>query len=209
MGNKNILFMLWEECLWRMRSLLSWFPRQSEVLPDEDKVEEMIKRAEVNDAASVYVLANCYHQGLGGLQQNHAKTMELLARAADLGHSKAHYSLAGFYYEGGDMKKDKFHKRPRLWQETKRRDTTLDMEHHSGNNERAIKHVIIAAAAGCYCAMNRLNTLFEDGAVRRESIDSTLKAYNISCAEMRSEARDAYIRAKTIRDQTKGITEFC
>ena len=32
---------------------------------DEDKVEEMIKRAEVNDAASVYVLANCYHQGLG------------------------------------------------------------------------------------------------------------------------------------------------
>jgi TPR repeat protein len=72
---------------------------------DEDKVEEMIKRAEVNDAASVYVLANCYHQGLGGLQQNHAKTMELLARAADLGDSKAHYSLAGLYYEGGDMKK--------------------------------------------------------------------------------------------------------
>jgi hypothetical protein len=68
------------------------------------------------------------------------------------------------------------------------------MEHHSGNNERAIKHVMIAAAAGCYRAMNRLNTLFEDGAVRRESIDSTLKEYNISCAEMRSEARDAYIR---------------
>ena len=52
------------------------------------------------------------------MQQNHAKTMELLARAADLGDCKAHYSLAGFYYEGGDMKKAR--------QETKRRVTTLD-----------------------------------------------------------------------------------
>ena len=30
----------------------------------------------------------------------------------------------------------------------------------------------------------------------RESIDSTLTAYNNSCAEMRSEARDAYICMK-------------
>jgi hypothetical protein len=30
--------------------------------------------------------------------------------------------------------------------------------------------------------------------VSRESIDSTLAAYNNSCAEMRSEARDSYIR---------------
>ena len=118
------------------------------------------------------------------MQQNHAKTMELLARAADLGDCKAHYSLAGFYYEGGDMKKAAGDEEARY--------NLGCMEHHSGNNERAIKHVMIAAAAGCYRAMNRLNTLFEDGAVRRESIDSTLKAYNISCAEMRSEARDAY-----------------
>ena len=30
--------------------------------------------------------------------------------------------------------------------------------------------------------------------VSRESVDSTLAAYNNSCAEMRSEARDAVIR---------------
>ena len=129
------------------------------------------------------------------MQQNHAKTMELLARAADLGDCKAHYSLAGFYYEGGDMKKAAGDEEARY--------NLGCMEHHSGNNERAIKHVMIAAAAGCYRAMNRLNTLFEDGAVRRESIDSTLKAYNISCAEMRSEARDAYIRVKIERERTR------
>jgi hypothetical protein len=51
--------------------------------------------------------------------------------------------------------------------------------------------VMIAAAAGCYCAMNPLNTLFEEGSVSRELIDSTLKACTISFAEMRSESRDS------------------
>jgi hypothetical protein len=39
-----------------------------------------------------------------------------------------------------------------------------------------------------------LTALYKKGYVSRESIDSTLIAYNNSCAEMRSEARDAYIR---------------
>jgi hypothetical protein len=42
--------------------------------------------------------------------------------------------------------------------------------------------------------MHNLRILFEQGAISRESIDSTLTAYNNSCAEMRSEARDAYMR---------------
>jgi hypothetical protein len=53
----------------------------------------------------------------------------------------------------------------------------------------------IAAFAGHFAAMGCMRTAFEDGLVRRESIDSTLEAYNKSCAEMRSEARDAHIRA--------------
>ena len=44
-------------------------------------------------------------------------------------------------------------------------------------------------------AMAALIARFRKGDVSRESIDSTLAAYNKSCAEMRSEARDAHIRA--------------
>ena len=60
--------------------------------------------------------------------------------------------------------------------------------------ERAVKHWTIAASAGCYRAMYHLISCFKKGAVSRESIDSTLAAYNASCAEMRSEARDTAIR---------------
>ena len=42
------------------------------------------------------------------------------------------------------------------------------------------------------CTANFL-LLFELGGVSRESIDSTLIAYNNYCTEMRSEARDNYI----------------
>ena len=62
--------------------------------------------------------------------------------------------------------------------------------------ERAVKHWTIAASAGQYYAMSLLRTGFEKGYVSRESINSTLVAYNDSCAEVRSEARDAFIRNK-------------
>ena len=43
--------------------------------------------------------------------------------------------------------------------------------------------------------MNALLIEFEKGSVSRDEIDSTLTDYNNSCAEMRSEARDAFIRS--------------
>jgi hypothetical protein len=58
----------------------------------------------------------------------------------------------------------------------KRRGTTSPLEAQSGNRERAMKHWKIAASAGQYHAMHHLRTLFEQGAFRRESINSALKA---------------------------------
>jgi TPR repeat protein len=43
------------------------------------------------------------------LQQDHEKAMELYYRSAELGYGKANHRLANIYYEGGNMKKAKFH----------------------------------------------------------------------------------------------------
>jgi len=67
------------------------------------------------------------------------------------------------------------------------------MEGRSGKQERAVKHWMIAASAGHHYAMDTMRDVFEKGLVNRDAIDSILTAYNNSCAEMRSEARDAYI----------------
>ena len=76
---------------------------------DEERVEQIMKRVEANDAASINLLAHHYNLGLRGVQQDQARALELLTKAADLGYSEAHNNLAGIYHYGGDMKKAKFH----------------------------------------------------------------------------------------------------
>ena len=153
-----------------------------------------MKRVEANDPASIFILGDHYYQGLNGFQRDQTKAIEHYVRAADLGFSKAHNRLGRIYHEGGNMKKAKFHWEAAAMAGHEGARFNLGMmEYNSGNMERAVKHWGIAASAGCYDAMHELRTCFEKGYVSRESIDSTLTEYNSSCAEMRSEARDAAI----------------
>jgi TPR repeat protein len=110
----------------------------------------------------------------------------------------AHYSLGAIYQDVGDLKKAKFHlEAAAIAGHEVARYTLGCMEVMSRNMERAVKHWTIAASAGCFRAMDSLIKFFKRGLVSRESIDSTLAAYNSSCAEMRSEARDAAIQLET------------
>ena len=160
-----------------------------------EQVEGLMKRVEVNDARAMYVLGSYYSQGSGGLQQDRTKANELFVRAADLDYSKAHFSLGLYYRAGGDLKKAKFHYEAAAMAGNEGARCNIGaIEAESGKRERAVKHWIIAASAGEYNAMHNLLGDFEQGLVSRDTFDSALTAYNNSCAEMISEARDAAIR---------------
>jgi TPR repeat protein len=170
---------------------------------DEDEVEQLMKRVEANDANSMFALGTYYDQGSVGLQQDKERTKELWTQASKLGSSQAHYHLAVDYDGGGDTKKAKFHYETATMagHETARYNLGY-MEFDSGNVEQAVKHWMIAASAGNHKAMRALITCLEIGHVgyvSRASIDSTLTAYNSSCTEMRSKARDAFIQFKMRR----------
>ena len=161
---------------------------------DEEAVEEMMRRVEVNDAGSIMFLGSYYHHGQLGLLRDQERAMELYARAADLGSSKAYYQLGCIYREGGDLKKAKIHyKAAAMAGHEDARYNLGTMEAQSGNVGRAVKHWIIAASGGHYKAMKNMLVAFNQGLTSRATIDATLTEYNNSCAEMRSEARDAYI----------------
>jgi TPR repeat protein len=167
-------------------------------ITDEKVADQIMKRVEANDPASMYMLANSYEHGLHGFQQDQTEAIELYAKATDLGCSDASYALGGIYRQGGDMKKAKLHyENAAIAGHEGSRCCLGIMEFESGNWERAAKHWTIAASAGHYASMYTLITFVKKGHISRESIDSTLAAYNNSCAEMRSEARDAYIRSIT------------
>jgi TPR repeat protein len=118
---------------------------------DEEKLAEMMKRVEANDSGAIYVLANNYYHGRGGLQQDEDKALELYARAAELGWSMAYYGLACIYHGRGDLKKAKFHFEAAAMAGHEIARFNLGcIEKGLGNMERAIKHLEIAASAGNY-----------------------------------------------------------
>jgi TPR repeat protein len=165
---------------------------------DAERVEEIMRRVEVNDAGAFFMLANHYELGNGGLRQDSARAMELYARAAELGSSKAHFHLGNMYHEGGNLNKAKFHlEAAAVAGDDAARYNLGCNENESGDMERAVKHWTIAASAGYHKAMHNLLIAFNNGLVSRKTIDSTLTAYNNVCVEMRSEARDAYIRSRS------------
>ena len=170
---------------------------------NEERVEEIMKRVAVNDAGAMSALADCYYNRQLGLNQDLGKALELWKQAAALGSSMAHYNLGILYHEGGDLKKKKFHYEAAAMAGNEVARLNLGcMEYHSGGNvERAVKNWAIAASAGEYDAMKNLLIASNQGVFSRESIDSTLTAYNNSCAEMRSEARDAYIQTELEDDE--------
>jgi TPR repeat protein len=162
---------------------------------NEERVGEVMNRVEANDAGAIHALGNSYYNGLLGLQQDWTRAIELYARAAEFGSSEAHFHLGIHYDEGGDKKKSKFHyEAAAMAGHDAARCNLGNMEWKSGYVERAVKHWMIAASAGYYKAMHNLLITFKQGLVSRNAMDSTLTAYNNACAEMRSEARDAFIQ---------------
>ena len=168
----------------------------TEINSDADKIENIMKRVDSIDTGAIDLLGTCYYNGLLGIHQDETKAIELWMRAAELGFSKSHNYLGMHYYHRKNSKKAKFHLEAAAMaghEEARNNIGLLELKQFN-NTDRAVKHWIISASAGSYNAMNALRSCFEnDIGIDRESLDSTLTAYNTSCGEMRSEARDAFI----------------
>jgi TPR repeat protein len=173
---------------------------------NEERVEELKKRVDVNDAGAISALADCYYNGKLGLLQDQERAIALWKQASELGSSQAHFQLGTQYDAEGNSKKVKFHYESAAMAGHEGARCNLGyMEYNLGNMEQAVKHWIMSASAGDFLAMNDLLVLHKKGFASRTTMDSTLAAYNTSCAEMRSSTRDAYICAY-LDDQVQNST---
>jgi TPR repeat protein len=161
----------------------------------EIKLERTMKRVEANDVNSMTHLGCCYDNGELGLQQDWNKALELWTQAAELGSSEAHYQIGTSYDEGEGVEKNMkkaihhYELAAMAGHETARYNLGC-IEYKSGNMERAKKHLTISASAGDMESMAAIKKLFERGLVQSDLYELTLKAYNNSCEEMRSKARE-------------------
>ena len=79
------------------------------MITDKERVKEMMKRVEANDAGAMSFMGSYYYHGSVSLLQDQKKAMELWKQAGALGSSHAHFCT-------------------RRWQGMKWQDTTLDSQ---------------------------------------------------------------------------------
>ena len=69
-------------------------------------------------------------------------------------------------------------------------------EYQRGNNHCAMRHFMIAAKCGVKHSMHCVNAGFRAGYVTKEEFEKTLRDYQASCDETKSDQRDKAVIAR-------------
>ena len=168
---------------------------------DEEELQRINKLTERGNAVAFYQLGGYYREGINGMPQDHAKVHELWLKAGELGSADAYFNL-GIAYENGrgvaiDKKKAKhYYELAAMSGSVIARHNLGCMEGVAGNNQRAYKHILIAARAGYKGSLGTVKKGFMNGYVIKEEYANVLREYQKSQDEMKSEARDIALAAR-------------
>ena len=178
---------------------------------NKEEIERIQKLITSGNADAFYTFAGYYNNGGHGLQQDMAKANELWLKAGELGCAEA-YSRLGYSFSNGrgmeiDKKKAKhYYKLAAMKGDLDARHNLGVLERKAGNMDRAYKHMIIAARAGHTESLDKVKIGFMDRDVTKEEYESTLRAYQKSVDEMKSEARDKVADRLAIINGNTNIT---
>eukprot|EP00956_Cyclotella_meneghiniana_P015727 scaffold24401_cov42-Cyclotella_meneghiniana.AAC.3 len=146
--------------------------------------------------------------GEDGFPVDHTKAVELYKRASELGSASGHYNLGNSYRLGRgvgiDRKKAAHHLQlAAMMGNVLARHNLANMELANGNHVGAMRHFMIAAKCGHDKSLEIVKLGFQEGIVTKEDFENTLRCYQASQDETRSEERD---RAKAAG--VEGIDQF-
>jgi len=167
----------------------------------DEEIERVNKLMERGNGMAFYQLGGCYANGLYDTPQDYQKACQLWLKGGELGCATAYCNL-GMYYERG-MGGEAYKKKAKYYFELAAMGGDVDArsflgrdEYRSGNQQRAIKHWIIAARAGEKKSLDVIKDLFMHGTVAKDEYASTLRAYHERQKEMKSDERDkaAFLR---------------
>ena len=158
-------------------------------------IEQAKKRMEIGDSEAMSNLGGCYHDGVHGLPQDHAKALELYHRAAKLGDATSYYCIGKAYYTGIGVGRDE--KKARHYWELAAMRGDVDARHNlgcaeasAGNMDRALKHFMIAAGSGYTRSLEMIKKIFTNRDATKEDYAKALQVYQAYLKEIKSTQRD-------------------
>ena len=163
-----------------------------------------MKRIEANDPAAMW------QEGLKQLEKgDYRSAFEYWTKAAELGYVWAHYHLALIYHDGEGTEKDvgkEIHhlEEAAIGGHAGARYDLGCQECENGQNERAVKHFIIAATQGEDKAIKALMVAFKQGCVSKDDLAVALRAHKAAVdatkSPQRKEAEAYYIVKSMLSD---------
>ena len=162
---------------------------------DEEELQRINKLMERGNAVAFYQLGGYYKDGINGMPQDQERGNELWLKAGELGSADAYFNL-GIAYENGrgvaiDKKKAKhYYELAAMSGSVIARHNLGIYEYEAGSHQRACKHFIIAARAGSKRTLDAVKDGYMARYVTKDEYANTLREYQKSLDEMKSDARD-------------------
>ena len=161
-----------------------------------EAITRMKKLVDKGNANALSSLGLIYFRGTHDLPRDYQKAYELWRKAGELGSAEAYYNLGIVYRRGDglevDMKNAKhYYELAVIRGNIKARHNLGVLEGDFGNDQRAFKHLIIAAKAGTKESLKLVKLGFIDGQVTKDEYEKTLRAYHDRQKEMKSDMREA------------------
>ena len=161
-----------------------------------------------NDPEAIVLLGRSYNEGENGLQVDQSKAFELFQRASELGCTAGHYNLGILYRNGEgtetDEKKAIHHCQiAAMMGHVAARHNLGCSEFENDNYQCAMKHFMIAAKCGNKYSLDNVKQGFRVGYVTKEDLEKTLRAYQASCDETKSDQRDRAVVIEAIARERK------
>jgi len=167
----------------------------------EEGIERIKIRVELDDPIAIYNLGCDYVHGTNGYPQNHTKALKLFRRAAELEHASSYNSIAYAYDNGRGVEIDK--KKAKYYYELAAIKGDVWARYNLGNNERragnmnrSIKHYMIAVKCGYDGSLDRIKQFYTEGYATKEDYTKALKVHQEYLGEIKSDQRDKAAAAR-------------
>ena len=164
---------------------------RTEATTDEEDDNLRMKRIEAKDPNAMV------HEGVLQYKKGDYDTaFEYYRKAAELGNIKAHFKLACLYHHGEGIEEDEEKEIHHLEQAAigGHPDARYNLgfeEWKRGNNERAVKHWVIAATQGHDDSLTMMMEGFKDwGFVQKEDLATALRAHKAAVDATKSPERE-------------------
>ena len=187
------------------------FCRTPPASSNKEGVNRLKKLMESNNAEAYHLLAGAYDKGEMGLPQDRRKANELNLKAGELGCATGYYNLGNSYAGGHDYLDVDMKKAQYYWElaamngDVYARHNLGKVEGQAGNYHQALKHFIIAAAAGLEKSLDCVKKGFISGMITKDEYADILRAYQVRGDEMKSNEREEAAKALAAMRRRRGF----